>query len=129
MCSVYSLIAIHDDVIVPHEKTLALFAFEENSKQNDAHKRKVFDGRLIYWRNFYAATAALGLGTGTWGLTVVPQYSSKSLLLAALTIVSPTCRIPLLAFSLDVIEASSRKAWARTMSFIAGVTCCNQGSG
>src|SRR5580765_1163543 len=85
---------------------------------------KLFEGIISY-----AAAAALGLGAGTWGLTGVPQYSSNSLLLAALTIVSPNCLIPLLAFSLDVMDANSRKAWARTMSFIAGVVCSSHGSG
>ena len=53
----------------------------------------------------------------------------KQLAACALDDRFPDLPIPLLAFSLDVSEASSRSAWARTMSFIAEVTCCNHGSG
>src|SRR6185369_4148414 len=63
--------------------------------------------------NVYAAVAVLGRGSGTCTLTVVPQYSSNSLVLAVLTIVSPSCLIPELTFSLDVMDASSRSAMAR----------------
>src|SRR5712691_8387509 len=77
----------------------------------------------LLWQSH--AAVAFGFG-GTCGFTGVPQYSSNSLLLALFTMVSPTCFIAVLAFSLVVSDASSLTAIAKTMSFIAGVTLDSQ---